>query len=264
MKSLFYSLLLIFLSIGCNNTPNQTTETPDKTKVKNEILVLGTIHGGHLTQEIYSLDVLRTLIQKIDPDLILTEIPPDRFPTAMKEFQETDSISEPRVKRFPEYIDVIFPLSKTMKFKMIPTAGWTKPMADARSKKLKEISEDPTRAAEWEQLNQAGTKSDSLMEATGKRYDPYWINTDEYDELAEIELGVYNDLFNEELGLGGWDNINEAHFAHIAKALDDHAYEGKRVLITYGAGHKGWFLRALKKREDIQLLNLGEVVPPTR
>ena len=261
MKALFYSLFLILLTLGCNNANQSTTETPAVTKVKNEVLVLGMIHGRHLTEESYGIDVLRSLIQKIDPDLILTEIPPDRFPIAMKEFQETDSISEPRVKRFPEYIDVIFPLSKTMKFQMIPTAGWTKPMADARSKKLKEISEDPTRKADWEQFTQANAKSDSLMEATGKRYDPYWINTDAYDELAEIQLGTYNRLFNEELGLGGWDNINEAHFSHIAKALDDHQYEGKRVLITYGAGHKGWFLRALKKRTDIKIVELADIVP---
>lgn len=105
------------------------------------------------------------------------------------------------------------------------------------------------------------SEPDSLMDATGRRYDPYWINTDAYDQLAEIRLGTYNRLFNEELGPGGWDNINEAHFAHIAKALDDHQYEGKRVLITYGAGHKGWFLRALKKREDIKFVELADIVP---
>ena len=264
MKSIFYSccVFALFL-VSCNNATESTkTESSSVIKVKNEILVLGTIHGRHVTKEEYSLAVLRNLVQKIDPDLILTEIPPDRFPTALREFQTTDSISEPRVKRFPEYVDVIFPLSKTMKFKMIPTAGWTKPMADARVKKLKAISEDPTRAADWTEYLNARAKSDSLMEATGKRYDPYWINSDAYDQLAEIWLSVYNTLFNEELGLGGWDNINEAHFAHIAKALDDHQYEGKRILITYGAGHKGWFLRALKKRDDIRLLELSDLVPP--
>jgi len=263
MKLFTHNLIFLFLILSCNNNtnPSQEKEKSTTTKIKNEVLVLGTIHGKHLTEEIYNLEVLRSLVQKIDPDFILTEIPPDRFPIAMKEFQETDSISEPRVKRFPEYIDVIFPLSKTMKFKMIPTAGWTRPMAAARSKKLKEIREDPTRKKDWERYTQANAKTDSLMNATGKRYDPYWINTDEYDQLAEIRLGTYNELFNEELGQGGWDNINVAHFSHIAKALDDHEYEGKRFLITYGAGHKGWFLRALKKRTDIKIVELADIVP---
>ncbi len=256
MKSSIPLLLCILSFLSCSpNTSNQQTD-----KTKNEVIVLGTIHSGHLKYEEYNLDVLRDLIKKINPDIILTEIPPDRFPTALKEFQETDSISEPRVKRFPEYIDVIFPLSKSMHFEMIPTAGWTKEMAEARSKKLKAISKDSLRAKEWNQLNLATAKSDSLIKASGRENDPFWINTNEYDKLVEIELGEYNRLFNEELGLGGWDNINEAHYAYIAKALDKYTLQGKRILITYGAGHKGWFHRALRKRTDIKLLELADVV----
>lgn len=257
MKSLSI-LLFITILFSCAES---TKESPYKEeKLKNEVLVLGTIHSGHLTKEIYNLEVLTNLIKAINPDIILTEIPPDRFPTAMQEFKEKDTITEPRVMRFPEYVDVIFPLSKEMDFEIIPTAGWTKEMADARSQKLKAISEDENRKAEWDELTKAGERSDSLIKATGREFDPYWINSDEYDELVEIELSVYNRLFNEELGLGGWDNINEAHFGHIAAGLDKHKFEGKRVLITYGAGHKGWFLKALKKRDDIKLLTLKEAV----
>lgn len=255
MKYLPLFLLLLF---ACT-TPSQQ---PVEKDAKNEVLVFGMIHSGHRTQPEFGIDVLTAFIREIKPDIILTEIPPDRFPTAMKEFQETDSIKEPRVIRFPEYIDVVFPLSKEMDFEIIPTAGWTKPMADARSQKLRSIREDPNREADWSRFAEAGRLSDSLMDLTGKRYDPYWINSPIYDSLAEIRLSVYNELFNEELGDGGWDNINEAHFSYIAKALDQYQNQGKRVLITYGAGHKGWFLRALKKRDDIKLLNLEELVPP--
>lgn len=222
---------------------------------------MGMIHSGHRTQPDYSIEVLTELIRKIDPDVILTEIPPDRFPAAMKEFQETDTIKEPRVIRFPEYVDVIFPLSKEMKFDIVPTAGWTKEMAGARSKKLREIGQDSSRVAEWTEYVTANQLSDSLMEASGRRYDPYWINSDEYDEIDEISLGTYNRLFNDELGPGGWDNINESHFSYISKALDSLSNQRKRVLITYGAGHKGWFLRALKKRGDIRVVKLEELVP---
>ncbi|MDW3194641.1 MAG: hypothetical protein R8G66_19845 [Cytophagales bacterium] len=255
----YLSVFLLFL-IACS-TPSKPPEEKD---LRNEVLVFGMIHSGHLTQPEFGIDVLTAFIKEIDPDIILTEIPPDRFPIAMKEFKETDSIQEPRVIRFPEYIDVVFPLSKEMDFEIIPTAGWTRPMADARSKKLREISQDPERAEDWARYRKAGQLSDSLMELTGMRYDPYWINSTVYDSLAEIRLSVYNELFNEELGDGGWDNINEAHYSYIAQALDAYTNQGKRVVITYGAGHKGWFLRALKKRNDIRLLNLEEVVPQDR
>lgn len=255
MKNILSITILVLVIASCQTSSKEQIDT------RNEVLVLGMIHSGHRTQPEFSIDVLTKLVRDIKPDVILTEIPPDRFPTAMREFKETDSIKESRVVRFPEYVDVIFPLTKEMDFDIIPTAGWTREMADERSEKLRAISQDSSRTEDWKKYQIANKLADSLLEATGKRYDPYWINSDEYDDLAEVRLSVYNDLFNEELGLGGWDNINEAHFSYIAKALDSLTNQNKRVLITYGAGHKGWFLRALKKRDDIKIVTLNELVP---
>ena len=225
-------------------------------KVKNEVLVLGTIHSGHLTDSVYNVAYLTKLIKQIKPDFILTEIPPDRFDEAMRQFKQNGVITEPRVKVFPEYVNVIFPLTKEMKFEIIPTAGWTKFMNDDRNKKLKEISENPARKTDWEAYTEANKRSDEMLKATGKENDPYFIHTDEYDRIEDIGLQVYNKLFNAEIGLGGWENINIAHYWNIEKALEKHRYEGKRFLITYGAGHKGWFLRQLRQRDDIKLLEM--------
>lgn len=230
--------------------------TQEEKTTKNEVLVLGTIHSGHLTKEEYSIEKLTKLIKEIKPDIILTEIPPDRFEAAVAGFKKDDSISEPRVMRFPEYTDVIFPLSKTMNFEIIPTAGWTRPMAMERQKKLRAISKDSTRIKDWQQYLNAGKITDSLMTAIGKEHDPYFIHTNTYDSIYNISLDVYNKLFNVELGLGGWDNINIAHYWNIEKALEKHRHQNKRILITYGAGHKGWFLKELRKRDDIELLEM--------
>ena len=89
------------------------------------------------------------------------------------------------------------------------------------------------------------------MDAAGDRNDPYFINSDAYDDAGEIQYEAYNRILNETLLLGGWENINIAHYWNIDKALEKHRYEGKRILITYGAGHKGWFMRQLRKRDDI-------------
>ncbi len=227
-----------------------------KEELKNEVLVLGTIHSGHLTEEVFNIEKLTAIIKEINPDIILTEIPPNRFQTAIDGFKKDDSISEPRVMRFPEYTDVIFPLSKTMDFEIIPTAGWTSIMANERTKKLQDISKDSTRIADWTEYINANRLTDSLMEQTGRRNDPAFIHTDTYDSIYNISLSTYNKLFNEELGLGGWDNINIAHYWNIEKALQQYKYQGKRILITYGAGHKVWFLKELRKRDDITLLEL--------
>ena len=108
----FFALLLLFFT--CNPKESKKTEVQEINSTKNEVIVLGTVHGSHLTEAEYSIEVLTDIIKKIDPDIILTEIPPDRFPVGMMEFTKTDTIKEPRIIRFPEYIDVIFPLSKEM------------------------------------------------------------------------------------------------------------------------------------------------------
>jgi hypothetical protein len=237
-------IFLIAMLIGCTKN------------TKNEVLVLGTIHSGHYTEKEFSLEVLTKLIQEINPDIILTEIPPDRFQSAVEGFKSDDSISEPRVIRFPEYKDVIFPLSKTMNFQIIPTAGWTLSMAQERQKKLRAISQDSTRQKDWESYVAANKESDSIMKLTGNKNDPYFIHTNQYDSIYNISLQTYNKLFNIELGLGGWENINIAHYWNIEKALQKYKNQKKRILITYGAGHKGWFLKELRLRDDIKLLEM--------
>ncbi|MDB4292198.1 hypothetical protein N9954_02240 [Maribacter sp.] len=244
-------ILCILLFSTCKKTITKDTE-----KIKNEVLILGTIHSGHLTDSVFNTAYLDKLIRQIKPDYILAEIPPDRFDEAMAGFKRDDTISEPRVRRFPEYTDVVFPLTKEMNFEIIPTAGWTKPMADERTAKLRAIREDTARTADWKAYQEGNRLSDATYKATGKVNEPYFIHTHTYDSIQDIALQPYNRLFNVELGLGGWENINIAHYWHIEKALEKHRYKGKRFLIIYGAGHKGWFLRQLRKRDDINLMEM--------
>ena len=245
-------------ALAASDEPRASTsaETPAPGK-KNEVIVLGMIHGEHRTSEHYGIDVVKNLIRSIGPDVVLVEIPPDRLPTALAEFESTGVIAEPRVVRFPEYVDALFPLTREMDFEIVATAGWTKPMADARRDALAAIRNDPDRAEDWAAYERANQQADAAIAAGGDDGDPRFIHTDAYDNAVEIGLAVYNRLFNDELGDGGWDNINDAHYGHIADALDRHTGEGKRFLITYGAGHKGWFLRQLRQRDDIELLDVG-------
>ena len=221
---------------------------------RNEVLVVGTIHGEHRTSTRYSVDVLRRLLQAARPDYVLTEIAPNRLDAALSDFARTGSVAEPRVARFPEYVDVLFPLSKSMRFTIIPTAAWTRPMDRYRTEALKRIEADPARKEEWQEYALANRKADSLVSLRGAD-DPYFINSAAYDSIQVAAHEPYNRLFNSELGPGGWDNINTGHFALIARALDAHRGEGRRFVITYGAGHKEWFMRALRRRDDITLLD---------
>ena len=233
-----------FLTTGC--TPG----------AKNEVIVMGMIHGQHLTSKLYGIERVKSFIRAIDPDFILCEIPPDRLDKALRQFDETGQVDEPRVRRFPEYVDAMFPLHRDMHFKIVPCAAWTKAMSDDRQEKLARFKE--TRPEDWAEMNRAETQADEQLRKEHLGEDPLKIHTERYDEITAAGLDPYNRLFNDELGAGGWDNINAAHYALITAALDRHKGEGKRFLITFGAGHKGWFLKNLRQRDDITLRNPRE------
>lgn len=111
------------------------------------------------------------------------------------------------------------------------------------------------RRADWARYVAARVRSDSAIRAGGAVDDPRWIHTDGWDRAQSLYLDVYQSVLGNELGTGGWDIINRAHFANIASALDRVAGQGKRVLITYGNGHKVWFLKALRKRVDVESID---------
>ena len=224
--------------------------------VPNEVVVLGMIHGGHTTSETFSLEVVRNLVREIAPDYWLTEIPPNRWDRAWAEYQASGIVEEPRTRLFPEYMEALFPLTRELDFEVIPTAGWTEPMSDFRAAYLDAYSRDPERAEAWAEYRAASAASSEAL-AAGAGDDPRWIHTDAYDDAYDIRMQVYARLFDADLGPGGWDAINASHWANIERALDRHRGRGARFLLTYGAGHKGPFLRELRRRDDIVLLDVA-------
>jgi hypothetical protein len=90
------------------------------------------------------------------------------------------------------------------------------------------------------------------------RGSPRGIHTDRYDAIVAEGMEPYSRLWNDDLGPGGWDNINAAHYALIARALDAHRGEGKRFVVMFGAWHKYWLRRALRRRDDIVLRSVRD------
>ncbi len=220
---------------------------------KTQVIVLGMIHGGHRTSAVYSIEVVQRVIRAVDPDYVLTEIPPDRLAAAAAEFARDGKITEPRVRVFPEYVEALFPLSSSMKFKIIPTAAWSAGMNATRGAALRRLEADPARAADW-RAYQAGL--DEMRNAIGDRGDdPHFIHSAAYDEIIRRGYQPYATLFAKDLGRGDWEQINKDHYRLIEAALDFHAGEGARVLITFGSAHKYWFLEQLRKRPDIELID---------
>ena len=247
---------------GCGRGNPQGGNSPSSTSAANtptvRVIVLGTIHSRHVTSEKYSLDILRDVIRSISPDYILTEIPPDRFDDAMTSFQTTGSVTEERVLRFPEYTDVVFPLLNEMDFTIIPTAAWTKPMAEFRTAALNRLARDESRKDDWASYTAALDVMNAKLK--GREDDPEFIHSNSYDVIIKTGLAPYAKNFENDLGSGDWEGINKAHYELIEHAIGDiqgsHARdETLTILITYGAAHKYWFLEKLRARDDISVVN---------
>ena len=239
-------------------SPTPMPPSPPRAGRKNQLVFIGTIHGEHRTSRRFGVDVLRRLIEAIHPDYALTEIPPNRLRRAATEFGNEGRIAEPRTSRFPEYVDVLFPLLASSGIKIVGTAAWNQPMDRYRRDRLAAIENDPSRSADWAAYQASIKESQTAIERGGTVDDPRWIHTDAYDAAQRIELDVYNRRFDRELGTGGWDTINRAHFANITRFLDEHSGEGLRLLVTYGAGHKSWMLPRLRQRPDLEVLDVSK------
>jgi hypothetical protein len=148
-----------------------------------------------------------------------------------------------------------------MGFEIEPCAAWSAEMAAERRVRLELFESDPEQAerhAEYQRRNaaiEARQAADPIDED-----DPRIIHSSLYDARTEESLRPYDELLNTWIGAGGWTNINQGHYALIDQAIEKHS--GKRILITFGAGHKYWFLNRLRARDDIELLDIALFLPP--
>jgi len=228
-----------------------------------EVVVLGMLHDQHARSEAYSFEVIKDLLRAIGPDAVLTEIPPNRMEAAMADWREDGTVEEPRVSNLPEYENAIFPAADELGFEIVPASGWTQEMNDYRSARLAELAQNQKRREQWLRYARAMSTMGREVTALGARDDPRQVHTEEYDEIMRRGFAPYSRYFNEDLADGGWKNINQKHYALIDEHLDSVSGEGKRVVITFGAGHKYWFLDRLEERDDVAILDVGEFLDQT-
>ena len=233
-------------------------------KEPTQVFVLGMIHGKHRTSEKWGLEQLRGTIRAIDPDVICVEIPPANWPGALATWNEKHIVEDSRVKVFPEYVDVVMPLLDEMNFTVVPCAGWTQEMASARRESMQRFRTSEEHALAFAAYQKDEATVDAWMKANpapAAADDPHFIHSHTYDARTKMKLGPYDMHLNEVIGHpGGWTYINQEHFDLIAAAIA--ANPGKRILVTFGAGHKYWFLEQLRKMDSVQLMDVGPYLPP--
>ncbi|KAA3606797.1 MAG: hypothetical protein DWQ01_17425 [Planctomycetota bacterium] len=245
-------------------TQFQAPELARQTEKATEVVVLGTIHGAHRESKSWSLDALRETIRKIQPEVVLCEIPPDRWPAVLKRWQEAAVVEDERVQRFPEYTEVLLPLMDEMGFLVEPCAAWTAEMAAERKAAIQRFEGgggQPPEDSEALQAYRAAIRwtSEWAAQLSMDAEDPLVLHSRLYDFRSKGERLPYEHWLNDRIGEGGWRNINQAHYSLLETALAKHA--GKRILITFGAGHKYWFLERLRWRPDLNLMDPRPFLP---
>lgn len=224
-----------------------------------EVAVLGAIHGDHRTSESWGIDELRAVLRAYQPDAVLCEVPPDRLDQALAEFNSTGAVEEARVQRFPELTEAVFPLQAELGYTIAPCAAWTQAMADRRSEQL--TAWKTARPEDSSAVDAGFASINGFVSARGDEDDPRLIHTDAYDEAVRRGMQPYADLFGEELGDGGWEQINAAHWALLDEALEGRS--GQRVLIVFGAWHKYWFRDRISQDANLIELDLKPFLAPS-
>ncbi len=222
------------------------------------------IHGSHRSSEKWGLDEVRETIRRIKPDVVLCEIPPQRWPGVAETWNESKTILDQRVKRFPEYTDVLLPLMDELHFEVEGCAAWTAEMAASRQRAIAAFEGTAGADPEDAEALQAYRDADAWVSEWALKQgpdgdDPMVIHSRAYDHVTKGTLLPYDHWLNERIGLGGWTNINQAHYQLIEAALRKH--QGKRVLITFGAGHKYWFLEQLRWDQSVKLIDVRPFLP---
>ncbi len=235
----------------------ETPAPPDGAPAR--VAVMGMIHSRHPTSASWGFAQLETTIRNFGPDIVCTEIPPNRWERTWRDYTERGVVEDPRVVRFPEYNDFMLRLAVEMGFAIVPCAGWTTEMNDLRNRKVREFETRPdlaARNAEYQERRRAARDAFPRPEDPD---DPSYIHSAAYDDAVKAEYAVYDEYLNDWIGPGGWTNINEAHIALINRTIAKNP--GKRILVTFGAAHKYWFLERLRDRRDVTLLDLKPYLP---
>lgn len=256
---LLLAATLAFLACGADSHPSGKP-TADAPLTKTQVAVLGMIHDQHRTSPTWGLSQVRETIRNFAPTVVCAEIPPSHWGRTLSDWTERHVVDDPRVRRFPEYTDVLLPLMDEMGFEVVPCAGWTEQMAKERRERIRLFETAPEQAEHYTTYVRRNAEIAARHGADPiDEDDPRVIHSDLYDARTKEELEPYDEMLNDWIGAGGWTNINRSHYALIEQAIADHP--GERILITFGAGHKYWFLEQLRKREDIDLLAITPFLP---
>ena len=252
--------VLAGLGGGCTSAPPPEPVSP-RVPGRTEVIVLGTLHGAHRSSQGFSLEVIRDTVRRIRPDVVLTEIPPDRFEAALLELDALGSgvspekISDDWVRAFPEIWGVLVPLRRELNYELVPVSGWKPAVSADRRAYYAKHPEGPPSAS----YRSARAAFQSASASHDFRENPRWVNGPEYLELTTHQENALADAADSQLGMAAVRRINEAHWVNIEAAIAAHG--GARILLVYGARHRWYTQPRIEALSGVTLLPVVGFLP---
>lgn len=225
-----------------------------------KVAFVGSIHDNHRSFEGYGFGLLEQILRATEPDVVLAEIPPDRFGLAWNDYLRVDSVEEIYVQRFPEMSKVVFPLKQELGYALFPVSGWSYEVMQEESGVFKRISGDPVRKEDWSAYRAVNERMGADMEAGGGQNNPVYMHSALYDSAVARWAHSYDSLFADELGVASWRSQNEAHWQLIAPKLDSLKGMGRTVTIVFSPGNRAYLLRRLRERKDVKVVEMEPLV----
>ncbi len=233
---LIFILLSIISLVNCKGSHSQ-------------VLVIGTIHQRHNTNENYSYSHVLQILENFHPDVICVEIRP-------QDFRKTLYLKEMTLATIYglEHDKKVYPIDwwnetnyRQERSQYMETAEYAekKKEEDKRTAESSIIQSFKKKYGEWKEFS----KSQGYSFFNGKEYNDYI--TRGYD----ISMSIYGDHSMN----GYWQTRNQNMLNLIRKAIDEN--RGKRVIILTGAEHKYYFDKYLAEMRDMDLIEFSSLLP---
>ena len=242
--------------------PSAVASPVQPAAARTRVLVLGTLHGEHLTSKLWGLEQLRATIRRIGPDVVCVELADDNLKAALETWSARKVIEDTRVLRFPEYVQVVFPLMDEMQFTLESGALWHAMLDAMRRGKVADFNKLEQFKEQRAAYEVAKTWSQNWLAAQpqGVADDPYYIHSADFDLHAKARAGAYDYYLNEWIGRpSGWTYVHDEHYEKIMEAVRKHP--GETVLVMFGAKDIYWFHEQLRWNPDIDFVDVRPYLP---
>jgi hypothetical protein len=232
------------------------------TAARTRVIVLGTLHDGHLDSKLWGLEQLRETIRRIVPDVICVELADDNLLAALETWSAEKIVTDARVLKFPEYVQVVLPLMSEMGFAVESGALWHEMLDSMRRGKVadfQKLEQFAEQRADYEAAK-AWSKEWLAAQDQGVADDPFYIHSADFDLRAKGRAGAYDYYLNEVIGRPtGWTYVHDEHYEKIMNSVRNHP--GETVLVTFGVNHIYWFHELLRWNPDIDFVDVRPFLP---